>query len=185
MTGELPGGGHETRVGRIDAADVGEDLATAGVEGDREGDRGRVRSTAAQRGDLVLAGALALEARHDDDLAGLDLGADPARLDTGDPRPSVAAVRGDAGLRPAQADGRDAEAVQGHRQQGRGLVLAGREQDVELTGVGLVGDGGRKAEQLVGRVAHGRNGHDEVVAGRALTSDPPGDTLDPVRVGER
>ena len=63
----------------------------------------------------------------------------------------------------------------------RALVLAGREQDVELARVGLVGDRRGQAEQLVGRVAHGRDDHDEVVAGGALARDPPRDPLDPVR----
>ena len=64
-------------------------------------------------------------------------------------------------------------------------MLAGREQDVELARIGLVGDRRGEAEQLVGRVAHRRHDDDEVVAGRALAGDPPGDAPDPVGVGER
>ena len=63
------------------------------------------------------------------------------------------------------------------------LVLAGREQDVELARIGIVGDRGRQAEQLVGRVAHRRDDDDEVVAGRALARDPARDALDAVGVG--
>ena len=66
----------------------------------------------------------------------------------------------------------------------RALVLAGREQDVELARVGFVGDRGGEAEQLVGRVAHRRDDDDEVVAGGALARDPPGDALDAVGVGD-
>ena len=44
---------------------------------------------------------------------------------------------------------------------------------------------GGQPEQLVGRVAHRRDDDDEVVAGRALAGDPPGDPLDPVGVGDR
>ena len=130
-------------------------------------------------------GALALEPGHDDDLAAVQLGADPARLDAGDPGPAVAAVGGDPGLRPGQADRRDAERVERHRDERRALVLAGREQHVELARVGLVGDGRGEAEQLVGRVAHRGDDDDEVVAGGALARDPPGDALDPVGVGDR
>ena len=72
----------------------------------------------------------------DDDLAALELGADAARLDAGDAGPAVRAVGGDAGLRAGQADGRDAERVEGHRDEGRALVLAGREQHVELARIG-------------------------------------------------
>ena len=72
-----------------------------------------------------------------------------------------------------------------HRQQRRALVLARREQDVELARIWLVGDGGGEAEKLVGGVAHRGDDHDLVVAGGTLASDPPGDALDPIGVGDR
>ena len=168
--------------------DVGEDLAAVGAEA-------AASATAVvslpPRPRVVISpfvdgrGALALEAGDDDDLARRELGADAARLDAGDAGAAVAAVGGDAGLRPGQADRRDAERVERHRHERRALVLAGREQHVELARVGLVGDGRGEAEQLVGRVAHRRDDDDEVVAGRALAGDPPGDALDPVGVGDR
>ena len=127
--------------------------------------------------------ALALEPGHDDDLAGLQLGADAARLDAGDAGPAVAPVRRDPGLWPGQADGADAQAVERHRQQGRALVLAGREEDVQLARIRIVGDGGGQAEQLVGGVAHRGHDDDEVVAGGAFARDPPRDALDAVGVG--
>ena len=68
--------------------------------------------------------------------------------------------------------------------EGRALVLAGGEQDVELARVGLVGDRRREAEQLVGRVAHRGHDDDEVAPGGALAGDPPRDALDPVGVGD-
>ena len=174
------------RVRGVDAADVREDLAAIRTEGGRQGDGRRVAAAATQRGDLAVpdgGGALALEAGHDDDPAVGDLLAHPARFDVGDAGPAVAAVRRDAGLRPGQADRRDAQAMQGHRQQGRALVLAGRQQDVELARVRIVRDGGREAEQLVRGVAHRRDDDDEVVAGGALAGDPTGDPLDAVGVG--
>ena len=133
---------------------------------------------------VVGARALALEARHDDDLARLELGTDAARLDAGDPGAAVATVGGDAGLRTGQADGRHAETVERHRQEGRALVLPGREQDVELARVGLRGDRRRQAEQLVGGVAHRRHDDDQVAPRGALARDPPGHPLDAVGVGD-
>ena len=118
-------------------------------------------------------------------LPGRQLGVDATRLDAGDARSAVAAVGGDAGLRAGQADGRDAEPVERHRQQRRALVLAGREQDVELARVRFGGDGRGQAEELVGGVAHRRDHDDQVVAGRPLAGDAPGDALDPVGVGDR
>ena len=139
--------------------------------------RGRVGAAPPKGRDLVLDGASPLEARHDDDPAGLDLGPDPGRLDTRDAGLAVAAVGGDAGLRAGQADGRDTEAMERHRQERRALVLAGREQDVQLARVGLVGDGRRERQELVGGVAHRGHHDDELRPARALAHDPPRDAL--------
>ena len=166
---QLAGAGDEPRVGRVDALDVGEDLAAVGAEAGRQRDRGRVAAAAAEGRDLASSSARALwpwKPATMTTLPAVELGADAARLDAGDPGAAVAAVGGDAGLRAGQADGRHAEAVEGHRQEGRALVLAGGEQDVELARVGLVGDRRREAEQLVGGVAHRRHDDDEVAARR-------------------
>ena len=64
-------------------------------------------------------------------------------------------------------------------------MLAGREEHVELARIGLVGDRGGEAEELVGRVTHGAHDDDEVRSGRPLPGDPPGDALDPIRPGDR
>ena len=133
----------------------------------------------------IACGAEPLEAGDDDDLAVLELLVDAARLDVRDARLAVAAVGGDARLRAGEADRRNAERVQRHRDERGALVLAGGEQHVELAQVGLLGDGRGESHELVGRVAHRRNRDDEVVAGRALARDPPGDTLDAVGTGQR
>ena len=88
------------------------------------------------------------------------------------------------GLRAGEADRRDAQRVEGHRHERRALVLAGREEHVELARVGLVGDRRGEGEQLVGGVAHRGDDDDEVGAGRALARDPPRDAPDPVGIGE-
>ena len=71
-----------------------------------------------------------------------------------------------------------------HRDEGRALVLTGREKHVELALVGGVRDGRGEPEELVGRVAHRRDDDDEIGACGALAGNPPGNTPDPVRVGE-
>ena len=70
--------------------------------------------------------------------------------------------------------------MEGHRDERRTLVLAGRQEHVQLARVGLVGDRGGQGEELVGRVAHRRDDDDEIGAGAALAGDPPGDPPDPV-----
>ena len=161
------------------------------ARGERDG--GRVAAAPAERRDVGVVGLVrvvvgargsALEAGDDHDLALVELAPDAGRLDAGDPGLAVAAVGRDAGLRPAQADRLDAERVEGHRDERRALVLAGREQHVELALVGLLGDRGGEAQELVGRVAHRRDDDDEVRAGGPLARDPPRDAPDPVRVGE-
>ena len=94
---QLAGLGDEPRIGGVDAADVGEDLAAVGPRRGGQGDGRRVAAAAAEGRDLLVrradAGALALEAGHDHDLAAVDLLADAARLDAGDARPAVACRR--------------------------------------------------------------------------------------------
>ena len=146
----------------------------------------RVAPAATERRDLAVAdrrGALALEPGDDHDPTGSELLADAARFDIRDPGSSVAAVRRDAGLGTGQADRRDAEAVEGHRQQGGALVLARGEEDIELARVGFVGDGGGEAEEFVRGIAHGGHDDDEVMPGGALSGDATRDPLDAVGVG--
>ena len=53
--GELAGVRHEARVGGVDAADVGEDLAAVGAEGGGQRDGGRVAAAATERRDLAAS----------------------------------------------------------------------------------------------------------------------------------
>jgi hypothetical protein len=166
-----------------DAPDVGEDLAPLGSKRRGERDRRRVAAASTERRDLLVegrCGALALEAGHDRDLPVLQLGPDATGLHARDAGPAVGPVGRDAGLRPGQADRRHPDRVEGHGDERRALVLAGGQQHVELARVRVLGDGGRQPQQLVGRVAHGRDHDHEVVAGRSLAGDAAGHALDAV-----
>ena len=190
---ELAGLRGEARIRRVDPADVGEDLAAVGVQARGKRDGRGVAAAPAERGDVGVmglvrsagcAGGSSLETRDDHDFALVELAPDAGGLDAGDPGLAVAAVRRDAGLRPAQADRLDAHRVERHRDERRALVLTGREQHVELALVRLLGDRGGEAQELVGRVAHRRDDDDEVCARRPLARNPPRNAPDPVRVGE-
>ena len=186
--GDEPGVGDDARVGREDALHVGVDLAGVGLEAGGQGHGRRVRAATAQRRDLARGEGLvrgALEAGHDDDPPAADLGAHAGRVDVGDARPAVARVRADAGLRSGQRDGLDARRLEGHGHERAADVLAGGEQEVHLARVGVVRDGGRQVEQVVGRVAHGADDDDEVCAGATVAGDPPGDVADALGIGER
>ena len=189
MTGSWRASGDEPRVGGVDARDVGEDLAAVGAEAARRARRRSCREPPRPR--VVISPSSAARALwpwkpgHDDDLAGGELGADAARARcrrSGPGRSGRRCVMPACG--PVRLIAGDAERVERHRHEGRALVLAGREQDVELARVGLVGDRRGEAEQLVGGVAHRGHDDDEVAAGGALAGDPAGDALDAVGVGD-
>ena len=182
---ELPRVGDDARVRRVDPLDVRVDLATAGAQGRGKRNGGRVRAAPAEGrrlGELHRRRARALEAGHDDDTPGSHLGPDARRVDPRDPRPAIGAVRRDAGLGAGQADRCHAQRVERHGDERRALVLAGRQQHVQLARVGLLVDRGGQGKQLVRRVAH--RGDDDAQVGAFGTGpgDPARDAADPVGV---
>ena len=189
---ELAGGRDEPRVGSVDAADVGEDLAAVGAEARGERDRGRVRAAPAERRDVgrVSVGRRRLVASGPGSPATITTL--PASISRRIRAGSMLAIRAlpwrlsvvMPACGPLRLIAGDAQGVEGHRDERRALVLAGREEHVELALVGRLGDRRGQAEQLVGRVAHRRNDDDEVGAGGALAGDPAGHTPDSIRVGE-
>ena len=115
--------------------------------------------------------ALALEPGDDDDATCVLLAQDALRIDAGDAGLAVVAVGCDAGLGARERDGRDSEGVQCHRDEGRALVLAGRQKHVQLAWIGVVGDGAGKGQKLVRGIAHRGDDDDKVRAGGAFTGD--------------
>jgi len=81
--GELLRVGDNAGVGGIDAIDIGVNLAEVGLQRGGEGDGGEVGTAAAERGDLAFGGH-ALEARDDDDVAGVEKLVDFLGRDVGD-----------------------------------------------------------------------------------------------------
>ena len=147
------GGGDDAGVGGEQAVDVGVDLADVGVEGRGQGDGGRVGAAAAQRRHVVVFGD-ALESGDDGDLAILD-GAGDALGDHADDLGGTKVIVGlDAGLGPRVRAGFDAEFVDGHGQQGHGDAFARGQEDVHFAFGRIVGEGGRRVEEVVSRVAH-------------------------------
>jgi hypothetical protein len=59
---------HHARVARVDAVDVGENLAEVRLDGGSDGDRRQIRAAAAEGGDAAV-GRLALKPGDDDDVA--------------------------------------------------------------------------------------------------------------------
>ena len=147
MTSELAGVRHEARVRGVDAAHVGEDLAAVGAEGRGERDGGRVRAAAAERRRLARAAVLVASRA-----AGPGTRRRSRRCRCRAPlrtrRGSTLAMRArpcDASVvmpacAPVSEIALHAEGVEGHRDERGALVLAGREEHVQLAGIGVVGD---------------------------------------------
>ena len=144
-------------VGGEDAVDVGVDLADVGAEGGRERDRGRVRATAAEGGDVLRRLADALEAGDDGDVPGVERALDAPGGDVDDPCRAVGVVGDDAGLAAGERPGLGPELGDRHGHEGHRDALARGEEHVELArgrrGRHLLGE----VHQLVRGVAHGRD----------------------------
>jgi len=65
------------------------------------------------------------------------------------------------------------------------LVLAGRQEHVELARIGVVTDRAGQGKKLVGGIAHRGHDHDQARATGTRSRDPAGDTADTVGVGDR
>src|SRR5439155_18666149 len=94
---QLPRLRDDARVARVDAVDVGIDLADVRLERGGEGDGARIRAAATERGYAPLP-VHALKAGDDGDRAGADRFPQPLDVDADDPRPAVRAVGLDADL---------------------------------------------------------------------------------------
>ena len=175
---------HDARVGRVDAVDVGVDLA--GLRAERRGERDgrRVRAAAAERRDVEV-GRDALEAGDEDDPLRVERLVDPARADVDDLRLAVRRVGDDAGLRAGERDRLVAEVVDRHRAQRAGDALADRDQHVELARLRPRRDLVREPDEVVGRVAHRREDGDDAVPGLAGRDEPLGDRLQTLDVRDR
>ena len=127
---------HDARVGRVDAVDVGVDLALVGLERGGERDARRVRTAAAERRDVAV-GIDALESGDDDDGAGGEIGANPVLVDRQDARLGERAVGQHANLAAGVALGLEPHRLERDREQADRHLLAGGGDDVELARIGI------------------------------------------------
>ena len=160
---ELAGFRNDPRIARIDAVDIGEDIAAIGLERRRERHGGGVGAAAAERGHPP-ARPDSLKPGDDGDLPLGQAAADLVDLDRLDARLAVHAVGADRDL-PAEPGARvDAEILQRQRQQTRGHLLARRDHDVVFARVVQAARVARPVDQLVGRPGHRRDDDGHLVA---------------------
>ena len=169
----------EAGVRREDPFDVRVDLAEVRAERRRQRHRRGVRSTAAERGDLLVVGD-PLESGDDDDPAGGQLAVDPRPVDREDAGAGVDVLGLDLGLRPGERDRLGSLRQDRHRQQGDRDLLAGRQQHVQFPGRQGVGDLPGHPDEIVRHIAGRRDDHDDLVAGPARGHDTLRDVLDAV-----
>ncbi len=181
---QLAGPGNDSRVGRVDAVDVGVDVAAVGLQRRRQRHRRGVGPAAAQRGDPVVR-ADALEAGHDRHLPGRHARQQRRAVDPVDPRLAVRAVRVQRDL-PAGPGARiDPDLLQRDRGQPAGDLLAGRDHGVVFPRVVQRRQGLAPADQLVGDARHRRHHDRHLVPGIHLPLDPARHVADAVEVGHR
>ena len=160
--GEAPGGGEDPRVGRVDAVDVGVDLADVGPQHRGECHGGGVGAAAAERRDVAVL-VDPLEAGRDHDPAIIEELHDVVGGDRLDPGLRVGAVGADADLGAGEAHRLFPKRLDCHREQSHAHLLAGGEEHVHLAGAGALGDLFGEIDEDVGLVPHGTHHHDDLV----------------------
>ena len=170
----------DARVGRVHAVDVGVDLADVGADSPGHRDGSGVGAAAPERGDVAVF-VDALEARDHGDVAAFERVFDALAVDADDLRLVVRVVGDDARLTAGEAHGLVAARFDGHGQQAHADLLAGRQQTVHLARGRVLVDGRGQAEQLVGRLAHGRDDGDDLVAFLLAAHEPFRDIANPFR----
>ena len=98
---------------------------------------------------------------------------------------AVLGVGEDPGLAAGEAHRGLAEVLDRHREQRHRDALTGGEQHVHLAATGVARDVARQPHEIVGRLAHGRDHGDDVVARTARSDDVIGHGPDAIRVGDR
>ena len=177
---------HDARVGRVDAVDVGVDVAAVGLNGGRHSDRGSVRAAAPERGDAAGFLVQPLEARDDGDFLALTEALDQFRaVDVLDARGAVR-MRGEDRQLPALPRACvHAHAFQHDREQPGGDLLARGDHRIVFARVMQRRCLARPGDELIGRARHGGDDDGDLVAGIDLALDVARDVADAVDIGDR
>ena len=183
---ELARVGHDPRVGRVDAGDVGVDLADLGAERGGDGDRARVRAAAAERRDVA---ARCCETPWKPATSTM-LSSSSAALMRSARTSRISALVCDSSVTIPACEPvseiarwpRSLIAIAHSAQEMRSPV----ESSMSISrGSGVGGDLLGHRDQLVGRLAARRQHGDDAVARFALLDDPPRGALDALGVGDR
>src|ERR1041385_709683 len=177
---------HHPRVGRIDAVDVGIDVAAHRVDGGGNRYRRGVGAAASQRGDAAGLRIDSLEAGDDGDFLTLPEAVDQlGTVDFEDPRRGMGVAGPDRDLPALPRTRLDAEALQHDCQKTRGDLLAGCHYRVIFARVMHRRRFATPLDEFVGLAGHRRDHDGDVMAGVDLAFDMARDVADPVDIGDR
>ena len=161
--GDFAGVFDHARVGCVDAADVGVDLADVGFESRRQRDCRKVASAASERGNVAVA-VDSLKARDYHDLAARQAFANVAARDFHYSCAGVGVVGNNARLRARSRHRFDSQRVQRHRRKRDCLLFADGKEHVHLALVGRCGKRFRSGDEFVRHAAAGGDDHDDAVS---------------------
>src|SRR5699024_3084518 len=182
---DLSGVGHDARVGGVDPVDIGVDLAHVGVERSRQCDGRRIGTTPAERGDVLGLPRHTLEPGDECDVSLVDSLAHAARRDVQDPRVPVYRGCRDTRLRTGERPRLGTLRGDRHRDQRVRDPLTRGEQHIHFAlGWGRIHLPGH-VQQVIGRVAHRRTHHDDIVTSLLGGDDPLSHLLDTVSILQR
>jgi len=175
---------YDARVARVDAVDVGVDLAEVRRERCGQGDAGGIRAAAAESGDVVVA-VDPLETGHDRDRASVERDEEPILVDRADARPAEGRVGGDAHLMTEKRRCLHTEILEREREERCRDLLTARDQRIALAlrGVGRHLSGER--EETIGFARHGGDHHHQAVPLLVIRGHAPGDLADPLDATDR
>ena len=139
----------------------------------RDGHGGGIAPAPAQGGHISPA-VDALETRHQDHLALVQLLLDAFRIQAADPGAAVFRIGAQTHLPPQQGDGGNPHLLQRHGAEGNGDLLSGDHKHIQLAAVGLRADLMRLRDQVVGGVPLGGEDDDHVVSGFLRFRDDAG-----------
>ena len=176
----------DPRIRRVDAVDVGVDVAAVGGDRGRDGHGRCVRSAAAQRGDAAGVLVDALEAGDHCDFPALDEAAHQfAPIDLADAGAAMGVVGVDRNLPALPRSGRHPDRLQHNGKKPRGDLLARGHHGVVFARVMQRCRRAAPFHQLVGHARQGGDDDGDLMAGVDLALDVARDVADAVEIGDR
>ena len=176
---------HHARVGRVDAVDVGVDIASIGRDRRRKRNRGRIRAAAPQRRHPVGGFMHALETGDDGDLARRKPLAEPRPVDARDAGRAMHVVGDKRDLPPRPRARLEPHVLEHQRQQSSRHQFARGDDEIIFGVVEVRARFLAPGDKLVGLTRHRRNDDRDLGAGVDLPFHMRGDVADAWNVGDR